>query len=188
MSIKFTIPVKPRTKKNLAQEIIGKKFGKLTILETYTKRSGKTFKRYVVCKCDCGNKVTTRYDALKSGHTVSCGCYHLDICKKGCKPIKHGKTNSRLYNVWQGMKQRCYYIKHDHYKTYGGIGIEVCEEWKNDFNAFYEWAMNNGYDENAKFQECTIDRIDPFKNYSPSNCRWVSQIEQSKNKRERKEI
>ena len=175
-------------KRKIGNEIIGEKFGRLTILETFTRKPNKTTRRYVVCKCECGNTVTTRYDALKSGHTISCGCYHDEVCKNGCKPIKHGKTSSRLYNIWKGMKQRCYYNKHDHYKNYGGAGVEVCNEWKNDFQTFYDWAMENGYKEDADFHECTIDRIDPFKNYSPDNCRWIAHKEQLRNKRCKKVV
>lgn len=69
------------------------------------------------------------------------------------------------------------------YRGYGGRGITVCEDWRNDYAAFRDWAMANGYDENALYGECTIDRIDNDKGYSPDNCRWVSMKEQSVNKR-----
>ena len=179
--IKFTIPVKPRTKKN-----IGEKFGRLTVLEVKYIPDKTGRKRAIAfCQCECGNRLNVRLDAIKCGKTISCGCYHHDVCKQGCKPLKHGMTNSRLYNVWQGMKQRCYYPKHDHYKDYGGRGITICDEWKNDFLAFYNWAMKNGYDKNAPINQCTIDRIDVDGIYEPSNCRWVSQAVQIANKRKK---
>lgn len=78
---------------------------------------------------------------------------------------------TRLYGVWNGMKQRCGNPKSTKYSNYGGKGIAVCKEWADDFKAFEKWAFANGYDENAQKGECTIDRIDSNKNYCPENCR-----------------
>lgn len=76
------------------------------------------------------------------------------------------------------MKARCYCKSQKGYKYYGGKGIEICEDWKNDFLKFYNWAMQNGYSDSL-----TIDRIDSDKNYEPSNCRWVTYYEQEHNKK-----
>ena len=89
--------------------------------------------------------------------------------------FRHGKKNTRLYNVWQGMKQRCYNPNSIKYKNYGARGITVCDEWKNNFINFYNWAIQNGYDETKTRKEQSLDRINNNKNYEPSNCRWVSQ-------------
>ncbi len=97
--------------------------------------------------------------------------------------FKHGKTGSRLYEVWHHMKSRCYYTKNKNYNAYGGRGIAVCDEWKNDFMSFYNWAMENGYDDTL-----TIDRIDNNKGYEPSNCRWVDMKQQSRNRRNTRTI
>ena len=81
------------------------------------------------------------------------------------------------------MKDRCYNPKATSYKHYGGRGIKVCDEWKNSFKAFYDWAYSNGYDENAPRNKCTIDRINNDGNYEPSNCRWVTQKQNCNNTR-----
>lgn len=170
----------------LTSKEINQKFGRLTVLEKFRKKDKNGYGRtYAKCVCECGNKVTARLDLIKSGSIVSCGCYHVDLCKTGCKPLKHGMTNDRLYNVWQGIKQRCYYSKHDHYKDYGGRGIKMCKKWKDDYLAFYKWATENGYDKDAPINQCTIDRIDVDGDYEPSNCRWVDQKTQMSNKRKR---
>lgn len=92
-------------------------------------------------------------------------------------------THKRLYKVWINMKQRCYNPKNDNYYLYGARGITICEEWKNDFNAFEDWALKNGYDENAPRCQCTIDRVDNNKGYAPENCKWVTIGENANNKR-----
>lgn len=96
-------------------------------------------------------------------------------------PIGYRKRNDRLYWLWNGMKSRCYSQYNPSYKYYGEKGIGVCEEWQNDFFAFREWAVSNGYDYSKSRREQSLDRIDGSKNYSPSNCRFVSHSENCKN-------
>lgn len=91
--------------------------------------------------------------------------------------MTHGLRDTRIYGIWHGMLQRCYNPSRPKYKDYGGRGIGVCDEWRHDVKAFYEWAMSHGYAD-----DLTIDRIDVNGNYEPSNCRWITIAEQSYNK------
>lgn len=88
-------------------------------------------------------------------------------------------SRTRLYRIFDHMKQRCYNKNNERYKDYGKRGINVCNEWLHDFMVFREWALNNGYNDTL-----TIDRIDVNGNYEPSNCRWVDNLTQQNNKRD----
>ena len=91
--------------------------------------------------------------------------------------FKHGESKSRLYRTWRGMKNRCSYPSAPDYKNYGGRGITVCDEWKDSFETFREWAISNGYDDSL-----TLDRINVNENYRPENCRWTTMKEQERNR------
>lgn len=151
------------------KDISGQKFGRLTALYRLHNTKGRT---KWLCVCECGNFAEVNVYHLTGGHTRSCGCLIKEI------NITHGKSKIRLYRIWRHIINRCYNINVESYKDYGARGIIMCDEWRNDFQAFYDWSMDNGYDDSL-----TIDRVDVNGNYEPNNCRWVTKSQQSKNKR-----
>ena len=155
-------------------DITGQKFNKLTVIKRL--ENSKWNETQWLCRCDCGNKVILTYGKIAYGHTKSCGCYKIEVTSKNKR--KHGLRNTRLYRIWNSMKQRCNNPNSSAYKDYGNRGIKVCKEWGNNFLNFYNWAMNNGYED-----DLTIDRINNNEGYYPNNCRWVTSSQQANNKR-----
>ena len=160
------------------RDLSGKRFGRLLVVErdSINAGHGATWK----CICDCGKEVVIRQDALTTGHATSCGCYR----DSGEYKVRHGLTGTRIHRIWLAMKQRCKNPNFKQWKDYGGRGISVCKEWneKHGFDAFYEWAISNGYSD-----ELEIDRIDNDGNYCPENCRWVTH-KVNMNNRKRKAV
>ncbi len=153
-------------------DMTGKRFGKLTVIEKGTTKN-KRIKW--ICKCDCGKTLEVDGTLLRIRQR-SCGCARKEH-------IKHGKTHSRLYAIWCDMKQRCLNPNEKTYFRYGGRGITICDEWRDDFASFERWAMQSGYDKKAPRGQCTLDRVDVNGNYCPENCRWTTNKVQCNNKR-----
>lgn len=161
---------------------IGQKFGRLTVVGFERKTGAGRGWNWIV-KCDCGTTYAADPYAVKTGNTKSCGCLKNEIA--GARLRKHRRKTTeykRLYEIFSGMKKRCYSESAPRYKDYGGRGISVCEEWMNSddgFDRFVDWALASGYSD-----ELTIDRIDVDGNYSPENCCWLTRKQQNRNKRE----
>lgn len=144
---------------------VGEKFGKLEVKEIIKGRKNNFI-------CDCGSeKLIDKYD-VERGKINSCGC----IRKNKPNALKHGLWGHKLYMIHKSMKQRCYNSNQKDYKNYGGRGILICKEWLDDFMNFYNWSIQNGWISGMK-----IDRVDNDKGYSPNNCKWTNQKEQSNN-------
>jgi len=146
----------------------GLRYGRLFVV----RRSGTDANKKVVweCLCDCGNTVHVNAGALASKNTQSCGCLFKE------KITKHGGWQNRSYNTWRGMMRRCTNERDKDYSNYGGAGITVDPRWTS-YEQFVE-DMGEPPDDH------TLDRIDPYGNYTKENCRWATATVQARNLRD----
>jgi hypothetical protein len=166
----------------LASQMIGKRFGRLTVIAMApSRKSGNGGMRWR-CRCVCGGKTITRASALWSGEAKSCGCLQKERASAVAikNSTKHGHAPrgkpSPEYITWQSMHARCSNPKHTVYRYYGGRGITVCARWY----SFKNFLADMGPRPAGK----TLDRYpDPNGNYKPSNCRWATSSQQQQNKR-----
>ena len=156
---------------NSKYNIAGETFGYLTVIGRDISSVGERNSKWI-CLCKCGKETIATRSSLITGHTTSCGCKAFES-----RNSTHGMSKTRIYSIWNGMKTRCHAKRGTNAHLYANKGITVCPEWENDFVAFFDWAMANGYADNL-----TIDRIDNGKGYSPDNCRWITIEEQQSNK------
>lgn len=151
--------------------LVGERFGRLTVVERLdsTERGHSMW----LCRCDCGAEKSVLGTSLRKGATKSCGCLSKEITAQS--HTTHGKSATRTFAIWRGMKTRCQNKNSISFKNYGGRGITVCERWM----TFENFLADMG--------ECpagfSIDRIDPNGNYEPRNCQWVSHKTQQNNRR-----
>ena len=164
------------------KDLTGLKFGRLTVLHKCDWKDAKGSTVWA-CVCECGTMRYIRLSSLTSENTNSCGCYLKDRAVES--HTTHGGFHDRLYGVWNMMIQRCTNPNNWKYNNYGGRGIKVCDQWR-DYAVFRDWALKSGYDKDAPFSQCTIDRIDVDGNYCPENCRWADSKTQNMNKRKDK--
>lgn len=152
-------------------KLIGTELNGFMVLDSYRKPSetGKSYHTQYVVRCILCGLVSENDSTNVLKGTAVCDC------SKKVKP--HTIQNKRLYNVYLLMKKRCYNPRDKRYSKYGGRGIRICDEWLDSYDSFAEWSLSNGYQEGL-----TIDRKDNDGDYSPSNCRWATAIQQQNNK------
>jgi hypothetical protein len=153
------------TRRNI--DITDQKYNRLTAIRVFDKVG--TVNRWL-CRCDCGKETVVRINSLRRGEIKSCGC-----AKFGTN-LKHGKCGSKIYNNWLQMRARCYNPNNKYYKNYGGRNIKMCQRWFDSFEDFYA-------DMGDAPANHSIDRINNDGDYEPSNCRWATKKEQTRNRR-----
>jgi hypothetical protein len=167
-------------------DLAGQAFGRLTVIELHPERCADGTVRWI-CQCACGAFTVKRSRDLRNGNSRSCGCLLRELTADPDGPLgmtrrKHGHAalgqQSPEYRCWVDLKQRCTNPRNRRYADYGGRGIAVCERWLNSFTAFLaDMGQRPG-------PEYSLDRVDNDGPYAPGNCRWATQSEQQRNRRD----
>lgn len=165
------------------KDLTGVRFGRLVAKSFFRRKTNHGSRVVWVCVCDCGKKVTAMSTQLLTGSSRSCGCIRAEYLIGNQSRLLHGDTRnnstSRLWRIWSGMRSRCRCKKSNkNWKSYKGRGISVCKKWDRSFIAFKEWAIGNGYS-----HKLSLDRKNNNGNYTPSNCRWATSLQQVNNRR-----
>lgn len=172
---------KPRVDGEPLLNPIGEKYGMLTVIQEVSRKSPR--KRRFLCICDCGAQKEVELNKLRTGHTRSCGCLHIEARARNLEKApsegrkKHGLNKSPEHRAWVHMKQRCTNPNKKEWPHYGGRGIKVCERWMNSFEAFIEAVGKRPSPKHS------LDRINVNGDYEPGNVRWATQQEQCENTR-----
>ena len=151
--------------------LIGKTFGRLTVVSYFGRDTSKNVQWK--CTCTCGNMATPTTSGLQSGNSRSCGCLAAEIVLTSCKT--HGMYQSREYRCWVNMKARCNNTKHPSFYNYGGRGIKVCTRWHTFENFYVDMGKIPG--------GLSLERVDNNKNYALKNCVWANRATQNRNQR-----
>jgi hypothetical protein len=165
---------------DMIDDLIGKKFGKLEVVDRVPKPKGKSGNHvWCLCVCDCGEIVEIRGTCIRTGNTTSCGCAKTKLCKTNLKHGHAGNKGGRVspeYQAWAKMIRRCESPNDSRYYCYGARGVSVCRAWRHSFEQFLADMGKRPSNEHS------LDRKSNDGDYKPSNCRWATKKQQRLNK------